>query len=374
MKRGLNIIMDNKKVNAFQFTLIVSLFTIGSSILIIPSSLTADAKQSAWMAAITGLLIGILVVRFYTIIACKYPDLTLVQVSEKVMGKWIGKFSSLTFIIFIFILGSLILRNIGDFLTTQIMPETPIHAIHFIFLLIVIYGTRLGIETIGRLAELLFPWVIFFFVVFVFSISPQVKIDNIQPFFEGGSDPFLRSTITFVSVPFMELVVLLMFTPMVNRLDRIKRSLVTGTIIGGLFLIIIVMLSILVLGSDITARNLYPSYALAKMINIGDFLQRIEVIMAWMWFISIFFNLVLCFYATALGLAQIFHVQDYRILTIPLGMVMQVISVIAYPNTAYFLNFFPKIWLPYTMTFSLFFPFLIWFLDAIKGKIKSKNS
>ncbi|MDQ0493800.1 hypothetical protein QOZ95_001962 [Paenibacillus brasilensis] len=39
----------------------------------------------------------------------------------------------------------------------------------------------------------------------------------------------------------------------------------------------------LVLGPDITARNIYPGYALAKKISIGHFLQRIEAIMATMW-------------------------------------------------------------------------------------------
>ena len=70
----------------------------------------------------------------------------------------------------------------------------------------------------------------------------------------------------------------------------------------------IIALTILVLGPDITGRNLYPSYMLAK-INIGNFLQRIEAVMAVMWFITLFYRISLYFYAIAIGISQIFHIK-----------------------------------------------------------------
>ncbi|MEW9672527.1 endospore germination permease [Ammoniphilus sp. 3BR4] len=364
--------INNEKISERQYILLITLFIVGSSILIIPASLAEDAKQNAWLAAILGSIIGIFLAWLYAGISQLFPELTLVQLTEKLLGKWFGKIVSLLFFSFIFILGSLILRNIGDFLTSQIMPDTPIQAIHILFLIPIIIGARMGIETLARLAELLFPWFILFFFILSMTLSPKVKLENIQPLFEGGTKPLMRSILTFVSAPFMELIVFLMITPDIHRTDKIKNSFISGTLIGGFLLTIIVILSILVLGPELTARNLYPSYALAKMINIGNFLQRIEIIMAIMWFISIFFNLVLCFYASSLGLSQIFNIQDYRLLTLPLGMIMLVISIIAYPNTAYFFSFFPKIWLPYALTFSVLIPLLL-FLIAIFRRRRAQS-
>lgn len=51
------------------------------------------------------------------------------------------------------------------------------------------------------------------------------------------------------------------------------------------------------MGAEITARQVYPSYIFAKKINIAHFLERIEAIMAGIWFLTIFFKLTLCFYA-----------------------------------------------------------------------------
>ena len=95
----------------------------------------------------------------------------------------------------------------------------------------------------------------------------------------------------------------------------------------------IIALTILVLGPDITGRNLYPSYMLAK-INIGNFLQRIEAVMAVMWFITLFYRISLYFYAIAIGISQIFHIK-----TISLWSFHSVgfwsVSVFIYPNVPY---------------------------------------
>ncbi|NRF90612.1 GerAB/ArcD/ProY family transporter [Paenibacillus frigoriresistens] len=44
--------MENGIIGIRQFTILVTLFTVGSSILISPASLTAEAKQNGWIAAI----------------------------------------------------------------------------------------------------------------------------------------------------------------------------------------------------------------------------------------------------------------------------------------------------------------------------------
>jgi spore germination protein KB len=62
--------------------------------------------------------------------------------NEKVFGKWIGSSTTLFYV--------------GNFMTTQVIPEMPIEAIHILFAGIVVMGLRLGLETIVRAAEIFF--------------------------------------------------------------------------------------------------------------------------------------------------------------------------------------------------------------------------
>jgi len=365
--------LENGKIGGRQFTVLVFMYTTGSSLLLAPSLLTSSAKQDAWLAAIFGVGVGLLLAYLYQTLGNLYPNMTLVEYSEEILGKWIGKAVSLLFFTFIFFLAAFVLRNIGDFITTQIMPETPIQSIHILFLIVVMMGTRLGIEPLARSAEILFPWFIVLFLLLVIFVSPQMELQKIQPVLEEGVTPVLKASLPFISFPFLELIIFLMILPYVNRSKEAGKAFLMGTWMGGAVIIILTTLAILILGTDLTTRNLYPSYALAKKINIGDFIQRIEAIVAGMWFISIFFKLTICFYASTLSLAQILKLKEYRILVFPLGLILLALSLVISPNIVYTITVTPNAWaIPSGLTYGLFLPLLLLGVATVR-RIRSAN-
>jgi spore germination protein KB len=74
-----------------------------------------------------------------------------------------------------------VLYDLGNFLTTQMMPETPMQAVNILFALIVFMGVRLGLETVARSAELLLPLFILLYTAFVVLIVSNIKLENAQP-------------------------------------------------------------------------------------------------------------------------------------------------------------------------------------------------
>ncbi len=358
------------KISNLQFTVLVTNFLIGSSILLMPSAFATHAKQDSWIAAILGVGIGLLLVILYNALGSSFPDMTLAEYSEKILGKWIGKIVSLLFFSYFFLVSALVLRNIGDFLVTYILDETPIQAIEIVFLLVVFMAVRLGLETVSRTSEFLTPWVFLLFLIMVIFISPQIKIQNIQPIFESGIKPIIRGSLPFIGTPCLELVVFLMIYPRINMTKNTKRGFIIGYLIGGIFLIIVSLLTIFVIGAQPTANEIYPSYVLATKINVGHFLQRIEAVLAGIWFITIFFKLTICFYASALCLAQTFKLKDFRPLTFPLGMIMVVLSLVAYPNSAYFLTVIGSVWTPFSLAYGLIIPLLLLIVSKIRKKME----
>lgn len=175
-----------------------------------------------------------------------------------------------------------------------------------------------------------------------------------------------------ISFPYLEAVILLMLFPYVNQTKAAKKSFLKGAIFGGFIIVLITFLCIIVLGSDFTARNMYPTFALAKQINIANFFQRIEAIVAGMWFISIYFKLTICFYAASLGLAQILNLKEYRPLTMPLGMIVLILSIIITPNMAEFQSYISKYSFPSNLTIGLFLPLLLVSADLLRKKRNDK--
>ncbi|WP_312118067.1 GerAB/ArcD/ProY family transporter [Brevibacillus reuszeri] len=357
------------QISARQFGILVALFTIGTPILIIPAGLAGIVKQDAWLAAVLGVGLGLLITGIYTALGKRFPTKSLVEMNELVFGKWIGKTISITFIFFNLVTAAELLFFVGNFMTTQIMPETPIQSVHILFACIVMMGVRLGIETLARSAEVLFPLFVLLFVILVIFLSPQIKLENIQPVMDANYKVLLKGTIFFASVFSLAPVVLLMVFPAsVNRDRESRKAFFSGTMIGGFALIIVIALTILVLGADTTARQLYPSYALAKKINVGNFLQRIEIIMAGMWFITIFFRVCCYFYASVIGLAQTLNLKDYRFLVLPLGIIVIALSLIVHPNIVHSEEYNKREWIPYAATYGLVLPLLLLGIQSLRKK------
>jgi spore germination protein KB len=162
--------------------------------------------------------------------------------------------------------------------------------------------------------------------------------------------------------------VFLMIIPFMNRTDNVKKSFVTGGLMGGISLTIPLFYCLTVLGPDLTAANTFASFTVTKNINIGYFYQIIDVVIAGVAFICVYFKATLCFYASLLGLAQTFHLKDYRFLSYPRGMILIVFSIVAYPNSSYAASFFKVTWMPYAATFGLFLPLLLWVVAAVRKK------
>ncbi|MFG6120242.1 GerAB/ArcD/ProY family transporter [Thalassobacillus sp. B23F22_16] len=363
----------NNTISPRQFMYLVTLFTIGSSILIVPGPLAAGAQQDGWIAALLSLAVGMLLIFLYHKIGILYENKTFIEVTIDSFGPWIGRGISLFYILFIYILAALVLRNIGDFMTTQIMPETPLQFTLILFLLVVIMGARLGIETIGRSSEMFISFIVLLLFFLFLFVTPQIETDNFQPIFGSGLKPIISTSFTMLGTPILEMVVLLMIYPEVKEKNKAKYAWVFGMLIGGVFLTMITLLSILVLGSDLTALNAYPSYELASKINIAGFWEGIEIIVAIVWMVTIFFKLIILYYASTKGIAQFLLIDDYRTLLLPLGMGMVVLAIVAYPDVAYFENFVGTSWFPYALTHGLFIPILVLAGALIKRKRKSKK-
>ncbi|MFB7637972.1 GerAB/ArcD/ProY family transporter [Peribacillus butanolivorans] len=368
--------MGNFKISARQFTILVILSSIGTTILVIPGIMAQEVKQDAWIAAVIGTGIGLLLVALYIAVGRMFPTMTLVEINETLFGKWLGKAVSITFVLFSLYCTAELLLYVGNFITTQIMPDTPIEVIHILFACILTMGIRLGLEPLARSAELLFPIFVFLFVILVVSIllpPAQYKFENIQPVFETGIKPMIQAVYLFTSFFSLPLIILLMIFPVsVNQPKAAEKSFFIGVLIGGICLLIIIALTIIVLGVDNTARNTYPSYVLARKINVGDFLQRIEAIMAIMWIITIYYKMSFYFYASVIGLAQTLNMEDYRPLTLPLGIIMVSLSLFIHPNVVHSTTFDKEIWPLYVSTYGLVLPILLLIVNAFRKKIHQK--
>lgn len=366
--------MDSKEwINPHQFLILVIITTIGDAILVLPTIVSHVAQQDAWLSTLIGLVLGMLVVLLFITVGNLYPNLSFVQYILKILGKWIGSIVVIFFLIFLFLSVSAHTRELADFITTQILIETPIKVIHFMFITVIIFGVRCGLGTIARTSEVLYP-VVFIFLLILFSLVLQdIRLEWIRPILNGGFKPVFSGALVATAFPFMELVVFLMFLPNITKQNKIKKNFLKGALIGGSILVIVVLLCILVLGDATTIRSVYPTFALARSISIGNSIQRIEGIIAILWTITVYIKITLYAYAFHIGLVQLLNLKEYRLFTFPFGFILFASTTLVAPNVSYFNDVISKYWSFYDFTIAVFLPLLLICVYSIRKKFDSPS-
>ncbi|WP_036215943.1 GerAB/ArcD/ProY family transporter, partial [Lysinibacillus sphaericus] len=169
--------MEKEVISSRQFTIITSLLSIGTAILIIPSTIASSSKQDAWIAASIGVVLSLLVVKLFLTLGNQTPTLNFIEANEKIFGRFFGKITVIGFLSLTLFSGGELLYFIGIFMKTEVMPETPTLAFALLFSIIIMYAAYLGLETFARSAEILFPMFILIFVFFIVCITPQIKFE-----------------------------------------------------------------------------------------------------------------------------------------------------------------------------------------------------
>lgn len=362
--------LPKEVINIRQFTILVILLTIGDAILISPSMIVFIALQDAWISALIGLCIGLLVICLFVIVGKLQPKRTLIQLFEKTFGKWLGALFSICFLSFLFLSAVAHIRELSDFMTTQILPTTPIQVIHLLFIGIIVLGVRLGLEPLARTAEILFPLASLFLIILIILSLFQIEPILIQPIMTNGLKAIMLGSLPATTVPFLELIVFLMIFPFIKEQHRIRNNFLLGASIGGFILVIIVGLCILVLGTESTANDVYPTFTLARIVHIDDILQRMEGILAITWTITMYFKISLYVYALHIGLAQLFKLNTYRPLILPIGMILFACALSISPNSVYLFDIITKYWPFYDITIAVILPLLLLAVYHIRKRNK----
>lgn len=352
--------MNKIKITDHQVFALTSCFTCGSAILVISATIASFAKQDAWIAMLVTLTFGLFEIWIVCFLWSSYPNMTYIEMIKEILGKWVGNIISIYFIFFCLLVDSQICWYIGNFVTIQSMPQTPAYAINILFFTTVSIALLYGLESIARSYEVFVYFISFLFILSIILVSPNAKIENLQPVLEGGIIPVLKASILSSSFLIFPIIILLMVFPVnANYTKKAKKAFIKGYLWGGSLVFLSIIFPILVLGTTITASSQYPVYILAKEINLGTVFTRLEFIVAAVWIITLLTRGIFYFYAAVIGLAQLLKLKDYKKIIIPLWLIVVVISGDVFTDVINQSDWDTLTWPPFAATFGVIIPIIM---------------
>lgn len=362
--------MNKEKISDGQGMKLVILFIFGSTLVM---GTGGEAGRSAWISIGLGIIATVPLVLIYSRILSLFPGQDLFQILELNFGKLIGKFISLFFIWFAFHLGALVLINFGEFIITVALPETPRIVPMIIFALLCIWGAKAGIEVIAKCSEYFIIFVMALIILFSFLVMPNMDTDNLLPILGEGFGKILPGILSAITFPFAETVVFMMVFSALQHKKSSYKAYIPALLLSGAVVLFISLRNIMVIGPATIKAVYFPSYSAISRVNIGNFLQRMEIAVTIVFLLSGFIKISVCMMAASKGLSRILGFDDYRILVMPVGLLMVNLSHNLYGSIMEMFEWAFKVWPYYALPFQVFLPILIWIFIEIKQRAKNKK-
>jgi len=359
------------RISNHQFFSLAAGGAIGGTTVIISSLVASIAKQDAWITALITPVMGVFVLWIYFFLGKAYPEMTIIGIAKQIFGKWLGIIVSAGYVIFFLQVSFNITWHVGDF-TGHILHETPVYAINGLFIAVIVVAVLYGVEAFARTSELLMKGVFIAFFIALLLI-PKVNIQNLLPVLENGFVPVLKASVFMFPFTTFPLIALMMIFP-INLVDlkQAGKSLRKGYLLASFLVFIVIIASILVVGSNISAKSQYPTFLVAKEIDIAGIFTRLEFVITTIWLITQFVINLLFFYAGTKALAEFLGLKDYRKIVMPLSLIILVMSGISFPDTIYQANWNSINWTPYAATFGLVIPSIMLIVFWIKKKFSKR--
>ena len=366
--------MNKEVISVRQGVILVILYLMGSTVLV---GTGGAAKKDMWLAMIIAIVLAIPLFLFYSKLLASFPGKNIYDITELAFGKLLGKIIILLYTWYALHLGALVLNNYGEFINIVGLPDTPMIVPVMFFGILCAWVVKEGIEVLGRWGELYIAFFLGVLFITIFFAIPTMDINRIRPVLEEGLTPLIKGTIGIFAFPYAEAVMFTMITPFYKDKKAIYKIYIYGLLWAGIILLVIVFRNLLTIGPDKITMHYYPSYIAVGLINIGDFIQRAQILITVAFLITGFIKISICLLAAVNGVAKLFNINEYRNIVVPVTILMLNLSFIVYENIMQTVTWAPEIYPYYAAIFQIILPVIIYICASLRtrktGQVEKSN-
>lgn len=244
--------------------------------LLFTTIITGVVGAECWMTFAAAIVPGVLTALMYGALSESFPGENLFGVFDKVFPVWLSKTLCVFYTVYFLCAAAFNINGVSKFFIGYIAPETPSAAITAAMLFVCALAVKSGYENIMRMSILIVVFTAIFVALNCILLIYKVDPENFLPFFTKKLPEYIQSTHTSLCEPFGELLALTMFAESFEK-KGVKKAWVSGALLGGGILLVIILRSVAVLGVTISIASV-PSYETLRMIDVKNTLTRIETL------------------------------------------------------------------------------------------------
>ncbi|APO42750.1 hypothetical protein BS614_00735 [Paenibacillus xylanexedens] len=358
----------NQSVTSRQIVLLVLLLSITGTLIQPHAQAIFYAEQHAYLSYVPVIFVMIISMWMVSRIQRRFPNQDLFEALAD-RFPFMGRLAGVMYILFFFFIFARDIRLIGDYVSITLLETTPISIVVLSLMIMAVFIVRGGLGSLIGMSELYVTLFLLNSIIVPFMLIQQLNMDNLMPYFHvdtagvGKGSWYIFSFYgEMIALPFV-----------VKGSDFRFKPVLWGIIISGLVMMLIMVETITSIGVPIASRLVYPSYELARQLQISDFLDRFDLALAAATLPTMITKIAFDLYFVCWGLKRMIPKVSGKVMTGPVALLGFVCAFWFFRN-AIQLYRFTREWTWIAIVFEVMFPIVLFLFLRPRKKDKKEST
>ncbi|PGM57818.1 GerAB/ArcD/ProY family transporter [Bacillus sp. AFS053548] len=306
------------KVTFVQFVLLIFGVQVGIGVISLPRVLEEKAGTSGWISLLIGGLLSLIISVAIVKLREKDPNCSFNTYLTHSFGKVIGTIFSIFFTLFFLGTGFVVFLRTILFIQSYILQESSLMILIVLFLIPTYQFVTGGIQIIGKYVEIIFPIVIFFLIMLLFTLK-QSNIHFILPIIKDGWSPIFKAVPTTVTA-FLGIEIIFILYPYLEEKEKaLKGVMIANGMITFLYLYVTIICFV-VYSPDEIGMIFEPVLDILSVIEF-QYVERLDFILFSLFLMVISKTWIMYIWIGVTNLAEMFQQKRIDYLFIGLSSV-----------------------------------------------------
>ncbi|MBA2939627.1 endospore germination permease [Paenibacillus sp. CGMCC 1.16610] len=357
-----------EKISHIQFSFLIFGFITGFEGLFLSEAKVL--QQDVWIANVVNIFMGIGVLSLICYVQRQFPQKSLAEICNHLMGKWVGKAMLCIYLLNNIENASGGFRALSMFYTTILLPNTNANIMILTCVICSTYGVYIGLGTLVRTNFVVLPFFLIGFLATCLFVFPEIQTNPFLPPFQSKFSEIIVQSLHLFTFTFSELITFGFLMSRVEQPQKLFSSSVVAIIMSGLYMLIITYLTLGSLGLNYVKTSTFPFFSTLQLVKFGEYLERIEVILIGLWTVLTLIYSIVLQYVFTLILGNVFKIKKKKPFVFVVGLLFFAHASRSFIRTSDHFTYGDKIFPISSLLPCIIFPILLAVFAMIRKRSK----
>lgn len=306
------------KLYYHQSLLFIIIFKIMMALTYMPSLNIPPANQDVWIVNLVSIPYTIALALPLLYLSNKFKH-CLIDTSEIIMGKFIGKIIGIYYSLFFFTHLVFFTSIFVEILNSSLYDETPTIVNVLILMVTCAYIANKGIMNLARLGEITIPFIIILFFILALLGFKNYNFQIFLPILKDSKLADINKGAIISSLRYIDILIITMLIPYLDDKKVVNKLFLKALIYSMIIVVISVIVVQATLGIEYAKRVNFPYYNFARLITIGD-TQGFDLLYVISWIIGKVIKVSGYMYFTTIAISKVTK-KNNKYFIIPVAIV-----------------------------------------------------